>query len=71
MVSKTSQKKLYCPLCGRCIGLDETEEENSEAKVLLTKPRKKKNTKHLVHSMICPRCKKELFVSIESPVKIA
>ena len=66
-MTKSSQKKLSCPLCGRCIGFDESEEENSETKVLITKPRKKRNTKMYIYATICPKCKKELFVSTESP----
>lgn len=70
-MTRSSKKKLNCPLCGRCIGIDETEEENSETKVLLTKPRKKRNTKMYIHAMVCPKCKNELFVSTESPAHSA
>ena len=70
-MTKSSQKKLSCPLCGRCIGFDESEEENSETKVLITKPRKKRNTKMYIYATICPKCKKELFVSTESPAHSA
>ena len=70
-MTRSSKKKLNCPLCGRCIGIDETEEENSETKVLLTKPRKKRNTKMYIHAMLCPKCKNELFVSTESPAHSA
>ena len=62
-MTKSSQKKLSCPLCGRCIGFDESEEENSETKVVITKPRKKRNTKMYIYATICPKCKKDLSSS--------
>ena len=70
-MTNLNKKKLNCPLCGRCVGLDESEDENAESKVLLAKPRKKKNTKLLIHQMVCPKCKADLFVSFESKVETA
>ncbi len=59
-----SQKKLYCPLCGRCIGEDESE-ETTDVKVLLKRLRNTKTKIYTIHSQNCVRCGKRLYITTE------
>ena len=55
------QLKLYCPFCGRCLGECNSNEDDTNCKVLISKP-KRVNKKHFIHNMKCVRCKNEVYI---------
>lgn len=60
----TTQSKLFCPHCGRCLGSSICEENAGVCKVLTDKPKKYKKTQ-MIHLVKCSKCKNELYVSME------
>ncbi len=56
--------KLYCPHCGRCIGICSSSDETGVCKVLIDKPTTTKK-KQMVQGVKCIKCKAIDYVLTE------
>lgn len=56
--------KLYCPHCGRCIGISTSTDEKAVCKVLIDKPDIIKK-QQIVQGIKCIKCKAIDFVLME------
>lgn len=57
--------KLYCPVCGRCVGeCTASDYDQTISKVLTKKPTRPKK-KQIIHDMHCYKCKEQIYISME------